>query len=97
MFCDNTEVKLGDVPVKVRRATLDEMRSGGLAVLAFIFSAKQCLHEDTVKFVAAHCTTADGKPLDVGGLSLPQMQTLARAIGGVPDGVPLSDFIALLL
>lgn len=97
MFCDETEVKFGGDVVKVRRATLDEMRNGGLAVLAFIFSAKQCLHDDTVEFVRAHCATPDGKPVDVGALSLPQMQRLAREIGGVPDGVPLADFIALLL
>lgn len=97
MFCDYTEVKLSDTAVKVRRATLDEMRDGGLAVLSFIFSAQQCLHDDTVAFVEKHCTLPDGSHLKVGALSLPQMQTLARAIGGVPDGVPISDFIGLLL
>jgi hypothetical protein len=55
------------------------------------------MHEDVRKFVESHCTLADGKPVDVSALSLPQMQTLAKEIGGVPDGVPLADFIALLL
>ena len=97
MFCDRTEVKLGDVAVTVRRASPDELSHGGLAVLAFVFKAQQCMHEDVRKFVESHCTLADGKPVDVSTLSLPQMQTLAKEIGGVPDGVPLADFIALLL
>lgn len=97
MFCDNVDIKLGDVPVKVRRASLDELRDGGLAVLSFVFGAQKCLDPAVVKFVGDHCKTADDKPVEVGELSLPQMQALARAIGGVPDGVPMADFIALLL
>lgn len=97
MFCDKIKVKLGDATVIVRRATLDEMKGGGLAVLSFIFASKSCLDPKTVKFVEGHCKLEDGSPLKVGALSLPQMQTLAKEIGGVPEGVPLADFIALLL
>lgn len=97
MFCDNVQIKLGGETVNVRRASLDEMRGGGLSVLSFVFASQKCLDPEVVKFVSAHCTTEDGKPIEVGSLSLPQMQTLAREIGGVPDGVPLADFIALLL
>ena len=97
MFCDTTTVKLGDETITVRRATLDELEKGGLAVLAFIFSARQCAHEDTLKFVAEHCSLPDETPIDAKLLSFPQMQTLAKEIGGVPDGVSFTDFIALLL
>ena len=97
MFCDKVEVKLGDTAVIVRRATLDEMSNGGVAVLSYIFGAKSCLEPETVKFVEEHCTLADGSPVKVRELSLPQMQTLAKEIGGVPAGVPLADFITLLL
>ena len=97
MFYDTTTVKLGEETITVRRTSLDELRNGSLALLAFIFEAKQCLHPDVVKFVKEHCTTEDGRPVDAGSLSFPQMQTLAREIGGVPEKVPFADFIALLL
>lgn len=97
MFCDEVEVKLGDETVRVRRAALDELRNGGLAVLSFIFAGQKCLDESVVKFVEDHCKLSDGSPVKAGELSFPQMRELVLAIGGVPDGVPLSDFIALLL
>lgn len=93
MFCDTTTVKLGDEQVRIKRLTVGELRESR----ALFAEGKECLDEAYTRMVEAHCTTADGRPVDAATLSLPQLQTLAREMAGVPEGSPLSDFIGLLL
>jgi hypothetical protein len=92
MFCDTATVKLGDELITVRRLTVKELRDNRL-----IFAeGRECLDEAYTRLIAAHCTTADGKPVDASALSLPQLVKLAKELSGVPEGNPLSDFIGLL-
>lgn len=93
MFCDTTTVKLGDEQVRIKRLTVGELRESR----ALFAEGKECLDEAYTRMVEAHCTTADGRPVDAAALSLPQLQALAREMAGVPEGSPLSDFIGLLL
>lgn len=93
MFCDTTTVKLGDEQVRIKRLTVGELRESR----TLFAEGKECLDEAYTRMVEAHCTTADGRPVDAAALSLPQLQTLAREMAGVPEGSPLSDFIGLLL
>ena len=93
MFCDKTQVKIGDETVTVQRLTVSELRTSR----EIFAEGKECLDEAYSKLIAEHCTTADGKPVDANALSLPQLQKLAKELAGVPEGSPLSDFIGLLL
>ena len=93
MFCDEVEVKLGSVAVKVKRLTVAELRKSR----EIFATGEECLDERYTKLIADHCTTSDGQPVDAGELSLPQLQTLAKELAGVPEGSPLSDFIGALL
>ena len=92
MFCDKTQVKIGDETITVRRLTVKELRESR----EIFAEGKECLDEAYAKLIAEHCTTADGKPVNTGELSLRQLQTLAKELAGVPEGSPLSDFIGLL-
>lgn len=93
MFCDYANVKIGDETVKVKRLTVAELRKSR----EIFAEGKECLDEAYTRLIAEHCTTADGKPLDATLLSMPQLQTIAKELAGVPEGSPLSDFIGLLL
>ena len=92
MFCDEVEVKLGDAAVKVKRLTVAELRKSR----EIFAEGKECLEDAYTQLIATHCRTADGNPVDATELSLPQLQTLAKELAGVPEGSPLSDFIGLL-
>ena len=92
MFCDTIKVKLGDETVTVKRLTVAELRKSR----EIFATGKECIDEAYTRLVAEHCTTADGKPLDAAELSLPQLQTIAKELAGVPEDSPLSDFIGLL-
>lgn len=92
MFCDETTVKLGSETVKVKRLTVAELRTAR----ELFATGKECLGEAYGRLIKEHCTTADGKPVDTDSLSLPQLQTLAKELAGVPEGSPLSDFIGAL-
>ena len=92
MFWDKATVKIGDEQITVQRLTVKELRDNCL-----IFAeGRECLDEAYTRLIAEHCTTADGKPVDVSALSLPQLVKLAKELSGVPEGNPLSDFIGLL-
>ena len=92
MFLDKTTVKLGDETVIVKRLTVKELRENR----AIFAEGRECLDEAYTRLVADHCTTADGKPVDVSALSLPQLTKLAGEMAGVPESSSLSDFIGLL-
>ena len=93
MFCDSTEITIGSERVIVTRMTRDE-----LIMHREIFAqGKECLDDRFSKLIATHCKMADGKPVPVGELSLPQLIKLCKEIAGVPEGSPLSDFIGLVL
>lgn len=92
MYCDVTKVKLGDETVTVKRLTVAELRKSR----EIFATGKECIDEAYTRLVAEHCTTSDGKPLDAAELSLPQLQTIAKELAGVPEDSPLSDFIGLL-
>jgi hypothetical protein len=91
MFCDVVQLKLGDQTAKIRRLTIGEIRSGKYEVGDGVpFGDKL---DDVIR---SHVTTADGKPLDVAELSIPQMRQVVNALVGPPEDSPLSDFIGLL-
>lgn len=92
MFCDYATVRLGDEVVRVKRLTIAEIRKSR----EIFAEGKECLEEAYTKMIAGHCTTPDGKPIDATALSMPQLQTLAKELAGVPEGSPISDFIGLL-
>ena len=92
MFCDSVQIKLGDETVTVKRLTVAELRKSR----EIFAEGKECIDEAYTKLISDHCTTADGKPVDATQLSLPQLQTLAKELAGVPEESPLSDFIGLL-
>lgn len=93
MFCDYANVDLGGISVKVKRLTVAEIRRSR----EIFATGKECLDEAYTRMIAEHCTLPDGKPVDATELSLPQLQTLAKELAGVPEDSPLSDFIGLLL
>lgn len=93
MFCDYASVQIGDKTVQVKRLTVSELRKSR----EIFATGKECLDEAYTRMIAEHCTTPDGKPVDATELSLPQLQTLAKELAGVPEDSPLSDFIGLLL
>ena len=93
MFCDVATVKIGDETITVKRMTVDEIRKSR----ALFAEGRECLDDAYTKFIEEHCATADGKPVNAGELSLPQLTQLAKELAGVPEGSPLSDFIGLLL
>lgn len=92
MFCDKTEIKIGDETITVRRLTVGELRKSR----EIFAEGTECIDEAYTRLIAEHCTTADGKPLDAAQLSLPQLKQVAKELAGVPEGSPLSDFIGLL-
>ena len=94
MFCDETQIKLGDEIVTVKRLTRGEVQKYFPAIAVDGFAA---LGDDDAKLFAEHCRTADGKPLDASELSIPQSIAVMKALVGAPDEFPLSDFIGLLL
>lgn len=93
MFCDQVTIDIDGVKVTVKRLTVGELRESR----AIFAEGTECLDEAYTRLIAAHCTTADGKPIDATQLSLPQLQKLAKELAGVPEESPLSDFIGLLL
>ena len=93
MFCDHVSVKIGDETVQVKRLTVGELRKSR----EIFATGKECLDEAYTRMIADHCTTSDGRPLDATLLSMPQLQTIAKELAGVPEDSPLSDFIGLLL
>ena len=92
MFCDYATVKLGEETVKVKRLTISEIRKSR----EIFAEGKECLGEAYIKLIAEHCTDAEGKPIDATALSMPQLQTLAKELAGVPEGSPIGNFIGLL-
>lgn len=91
-FADHTTLRLGDQTVKVRRMTIKEIRETRVADV----TEKGLGDELVTRLVESHVSTADGKPLDPSALSLPQMKRLVTELVGIPEGSPISDFIALL-
>ncbi len=92
MFCDVVQIKLGEQAVTIHRLTIGEIRSGKYALGGGGVPFGDGLDE----VVRSHVKTADGKPLDVAELSIPQMRQVVNALVGPPEDSPLSDFIGLL-
>lgn len=92
MFCDETKLTLGGQTVNVRRLTIGEIRKANLD----FGGAGVPFDEKLDEIVKTHVATAEGKPLDIDTLSLPQMRQVVNALVGVPEDSPLSDFIGLL-
>lgn len=93
MFCDTTQIKIGEEMVTVKRLTISELRTNR----AIFAEGKECLEEAYTRLISEHCTKADGTPINAEELSLPQLQKLAKELAGVPDESPISSFIGMLL
>lgn len=91
MFADETDLKLGDTVVHVKRLTLREIR----AERQLFATGKIDLGAAYDDIVREHCSVA-GKPLDPNDLTMRQMQTLVTELVGIPEGSGISDFIGLL-
>lgn len=93
MFCDEVDISLGGVKLKVRRLTVAEIRQ---ARLAWQTGAETAIDEAYTKLLESHVTLDDGSKLDPTQLSLPQTQKLVAELVGIPEGSGISDFIGLL-
>lgn len=91
MFCDVVQIKLGEQAVTIHRLTIGEIRSG-----KYSLGPGVPFGDNLDAVIRSHVKTADGKPLDVAELSIPQMRQVVNALVGPPEDSPLSDFIGLL-